>query len=216
VPVTPITSETQRYEATVKSLAAQIKEGLPIKLTLEKLIESGKKGLIEALKEFKKGQGIPFNCFAFYRIRGAIYEDLNQIEWDSQEVRAHYLFCQKANQFLQWYSSSSEAFVKRTMEAEAEEMSRLSRNLFIIALLCIQSVDSSLLAPATLNQFRTALARLEEQDRLLIQSCYFENKRIQEAASQLNVPISHAQRIHLKILSFLREALSDTAEQRTV
>ncbi len=221
-----ITPDTQRYLPVVRTIAIQLQKNLAPGLDLEKMVEWGRHGLIQALNDFQKRQGMTFQAFAFYRIRGSIYNGLHNIVWPSMTVHAEYLFREKANQLLQWYSTSSEGSVKRTLEAEVEELDQICRHLMIVSLLCLESAgrsavlnhtmsQESIMAENTRQTLLSSLSVLEDRDLLLIQKYYFEGHSMQEVASRLNLSLSLAQRAHLRILTVLKESLSHVMERRT-
>ncbi|MFY7874775.1 MAG: sigma-70 family RNA polymerase sigma factor, partial [Pirellula sp.] len=87
--------------ALVRSLALRIYRNIPIKVDLEDLIAYGELGLAEAARDFNPELGNQFSTFAYYRIRGAIYDGLAKMTWTS---RARYRRMRNecmANQVLQ-------------------------------------------------------------------------------------------------------------------
>src|SRR5262249_15972949 len=136
-------SEVKRYLPVVKSIAKKLQQTLSAPMELEKLIECGNVGLTNSIGDFRKRQGITMQTFSFYRIRGAMLEAMRNLSWPSKALFGGYLFQQKANQYLEWYSTSSDSFVKRSAAAEVEELNQLCQNLILISLLCRESAERS-------------------------------------------------------------------------
>ena len=68
-------------QGLVRSLAKRIHRGLPSYVELEDLVAYGQMGLAEAAKSFDATRGHQFSTFAYYRIRGAIYDGLGKMNW---------------------------------------------------------------------------------------------------------------------------------------
>jgi RNA polymerase sigma factor FliA len=213
------TSEAKRYFPVVKTIAKRLHETLAPAIDLEKLLACGSEELTRSLGEFKKRQGTTIQTFAYYRIRSAMFDEMRKVMWESRASQTNYFFQQKANQFLEWYSTSSEGFVKRSAEAEAEELKQLCQNLILISLLCRESVDRLRLGEARANQetqsiedeakrsLTSALGRLSQREMMLMEGYYFENQPLKELSTRLNMSVSQIQRLHLKTLALLNEFL---------
>ena len=215
-----LSPEAQRYIPLVRSIALQVKKKLPSHIELEDLIGYGSIGLMEALKSFRTGHGTTFKTFAYYRIRGAIYDGLRKIGWLSRSAYAEHKFRQKANELLQSHSSSSEGMVKRTLGAEAAEMKQVLEDLVPVCLLSMETVDrlltanedespeEQLLEKRTKDSLAAVLAGLDEREKLLIQYYYFEDMTLDDAAEKLDISKSWASRLHFKVLAKMKLALT--------
>lgn len=219
------TSDVLRYLPLVRAITSQLQKNLAPDVDLEKMVEWGQHGLMEALNDFQKRQGMTFQAFAFYRIRGSVYKGLRNTVWPSISSHSDYLFRDKTNQLLQWYGASSEGSVKRTLEAEVEELEQICQHLIVVSLLCRETAlrlassktlnHNSGIAKNTRHALLFSLSILEERDLLFIQKYYFECHSMYEIASKLNLSISMAQRTHLRILSLLRESLGNAMDWKT-
>jgi RNA polymerase sigma factor for flagellar operon FliA len=218
---TGLSPEAQRYLPLVKSIALQIKKKLPSHIELDDLMGYGSIGLMEALRTFRTGQGTTFKTFAYYRIRGAIYDGLRKIGWLSRSAYAEHKFRQKANELLQSHSISSEGIVKRSLAAEAAELKEVLQDLVPVCLLSMDTVDrlisdnpgpspeEQLLEKQTKDALAEAMNGLDERERLLIQYYYFEDMTLDESARKLDISKSWASRLHFKVLSKIRAAISE-------
>src|SRR5438552_3641082 len=84
----------------VRALAAQIKERLPRTIEYEELVSYGTQGLLEAAQRFDPSGGARFATFAYYRIRGAIYDGLRQMGWLSRTQYARQRAEERTNSYL--------------------------------------------------------------------------------------------------------------------
>lgn len=211
--------EASRYLPLVKSIALQVKKKLPAHIDLDDLIGYGSIGLMEALGNFRTGQGTTFKTFAYYRIRGAIYDGLRKIGWLSRSEYAQHKFRQKANELLHSHSTSAEGAVKRTLGAEATELKQVMQELVPVSLLSMEAVDRTiasestespeqeLLQKQTRENLQSALRQLDERERMLVQYYYFDDLTLDDAAARLQISKSWASRLHLKVLGKIRASL---------
>lgn len=71
----------------VKIIALKISARLPPHIELNDLIHSGVLGLIDAAEKFNEQKGIKFSTYASLRIKGAILDDLRQMDWATRTQR---------------------------------------------------------------------------------------------------------------------------------
>jgi RNA polymerase sigma factor FliA len=214
-----LSPEAARYLPLVKSIALQIRKKLPSNIELDDLIGYGSIGLMEAMGSFRTGLGTSFKTFAYYRIRGAIYDGLRKIGWLSRSAYAEHKFSQKANELILSHANSAEGVVKRSVEAEIVELKQLIQTLVPVCLLSLETVDrviedqkndspeTELLEKQTKEMLHSSLDRLEERERLLVQYYYFDDMTLEAAAEKLNISKSWASRLHFKILAKIKAEL---------
>jgi RNA polymerase sigma factor FliA len=73
----------------VKNVYSRLKMGLPLEVSKrleEDLLQAGVLGLLQALDKFNE-QGVKFESFAFYRIRGAMLDELRKQDWIPRRKR---------------------------------------------------------------------------------------------------------------------------------
>ncbi len=71
----------------VKIIALKISARLPAGVELDDLIHSGIIGLIDAVKKYDSTKGTKFSTYASLRIRGAILDELRNMDWASRNLR---------------------------------------------------------------------------------------------------------------------------------
>jgi RNA polymerase sigma factor FliA len=84
-----VNAETARQlieetQPLVRSLAQKISRKIPMQIEFEDLIAYGQIGLAEAARDFDPQRGIQFSTYAYYRIRGAIYDGVSKMSWTSR------------------------------------------------------------------------------------------------------------------------------------
>src|SRR4030095_2508594 len=89
-----------QYTPYVRSIAGKIKKTLAKEIEFEDLVEYGMIGLLEAAERYDAGMGANFMTFAYYRIRGAIYDGLGGMGWMSRSEYARVRYEEKANAYM--------------------------------------------------------------------------------------------------------------------
>jgi RNA polymerase sigma factor for flagellar operon FliA len=85
----------------VRSIVGKIKKSVPSEISFEELYDYGIIGLLEAADRFDPSQGVAFTTYAYYRIRGAIYDGLRRMGWMSRSAYAKARFEARANAYLE-------------------------------------------------------------------------------------------------------------------
>jgi RNA polymerase sigma factor for flagellar operon FliA len=89
---TPHFNETQREElllrhwSQVHFIARRIHRRVPPQVPLEKLVNAGILGLMDAVKSFDLSRDIQFKHYAEFRIRGAILDSLREANWSPRSL----------------------------------------------------------------------------------------------------------------------------------
>ncbi|MCE9527087.1 MAG: sigma-70 family RNA polymerase sigma factor [Planctomycetales bacterium] len=207
----------------VHSLAAKIHRGLPSRFELDDLVGYGQIGLTEAARDFDAAQGSKFTTFAFYRVRGAIYDGLSKMSWTSRARYNRLRYEQMANLALSEEGVGSEAAA--SLLDDVRWLRSATEKLTVVFLAFLQddgqgegdgesqipdpeAPPAATAAAREINEKLHALiAALPEEERLLIRATYFEGDTLQEAANKLGISKSWASRLHAKTLETLARSL---------
>jgi RNA polymerase sigma factor for flagellar operon FliA len=201
--------------ALVRSLAIRIYRNLPVRVELEDLIAYGELGLAEAAREFDPQRGYQFSTFAYYRIRGEIYDGLAKMTWCSR-ARLRRLRCESmANEVLESERRNEQ---ENGSEDAGNWFARTTESLSVVFLASGMDADRSPLdfaedqtesAPVRvihheINQtLKTLVAQLPLMESRLIDLIYFQGYTLQDAGNFLGISKSWASRLHAKILENL-------------
>src|SRR5499425_2566979 len=71
----------------VRYIARRIHERLPRHVPFEDLVHAGVLGLIDALNKFDQSRHVQFSSYAKFRIRGAILDNLRELDWSPRDLR---------------------------------------------------------------------------------------------------------------------------------
>jgi RNA polymerase sigma factor for flagellar operon FliA len=214
----PSTSELiSDGRALVRSLALRIYRNIPIKVDLEDLIAYGELGLAEAARDFDPELGNQFSTFAYYRIRGAIYDGLAKMTWTS---RARYRRMRNeslANQVLEVEKDKGNG-ASCSIEENGAWFARTTEQLAVVFLASGADSDHDPIASAqdpgeyvdqrvmhleVSAKVRDLVKKLPHSESRLIQLVYFEGYTLQDAGDVLGISKSWASRLHAKILEGL-------------
>ena len=209
----------QEGQGMVRSLALGVFRNLPIRVDLDDLIAYGQLGLIEAAQVFDPAGGTRFTTFAYYRIRGAIYDGVAKMTWTSRGRLRRLRFQQMADDVLENANASNPNEDDCSPQADAAWLGRVTERLAIVYLAtgqddsanqslheAIDSHESPSAAFANCEQqtaLRKLVAKLPTDASRLITSIYFEGHSLTEAAARCGISKSWASRIHAKSLDQL-------------
>lgn len=214
-----VTSLISEGRALVRSLALRIHRGLPVRVDLEDLIAYGELGLAEAARDFDPEQGNQFSTFAYYRIRGAIYDGVAKMTWTSRARYRRMRYEQMANQVLEREEE------RQGEEGPSDAASWFSRTTEQLAVVYLASgIDSDVDVMAEVpdstptpvervlhveanEKLRILVKKLPFNEGRLIQMVYFEGYTLQDAAAVLGFSKSWASRLHAKILEDLARGM---------
>jgi RNA polymerase sigma factor for flagellar operon FliA len=209
-------------QALVRSLALSVARKLSLPVDLEDLIAYGQVGLGEAAREFDPRHGAQFTTFAYYRVRGAIYDGLSKMSWTSRSRYHRCRFELLATEALR--ADSESAGDRETMEQQARWFRDVSERLAVVYLASgdsgrqdgvrESSIEDPRSSPSTMvsgreisEKLRQIVDQLPADDQQLIRTIYFEGGTLQEAADQMGISKSWASRMHAKILEQLARTL---------
>ena len=95
------TISSEKHLALVQAIARKVKRTLGGAIEVDDLVGYGRKGLVEAAERFDGRAGVAFTTFAYYRIRGAMYDGIRAMGWYSRADYARYRAEERANEYLQ-------------------------------------------------------------------------------------------------------------------
>src|SRR5918996_868680 len=90
----------EQYTPLVRSIAYQIKQRLRVPLEMDELVQEGRIGLMEAADRFDSKLGVSFKTFAYYRIKGAMYDGLRKMDVITRRKNPKVQFEAAATEFL--------------------------------------------------------------------------------------------------------------------
>lgn len=222
----------EQHLSLVQAIARKVKKTVGARIEIDDLVGYGSKGLVEAAERFDSRQGVQFTTFAYYRIRGAMYDGLRTMGWYSRADYARYRAEERANEYLQSHADREGAAragapegpgAAAPTDASAETLAAVEQLLSGIAAVHITSLeaastvaDESLPAPDAAvdtrrlsKRVREAITTLPPKERRLMELYYFADKNLEEAGGELGLSKSWACRLHARAIDLLKQALAD-------
>lgn len=216
-------SWVDQSQGMVRAIATKICSRLPSHVNYDDLVSYGQVGLMQAAHAFDPEKQVAFQTFAYYRIRGAIYDGLGKMSWTSramiQRLRAEKLSAELLDQQLARDSETQDS-----LSSDADWLVRTTERIAIVHLLADDSDEGSglerefsdgALAPdeAVEHQelceiLRQLVDELPELECELIKRTYFQGQTLTEAAEAVGRSKSWASRVHARVLEKLARGLA--------
>jgi RNA polymerase sigma factor for flagellar operon FliA len=216
-----------RYQGFVRSVAITAWKSVLGNVDLEDLIGYGQVGLVQAARSYDPQSGVEFATYAFYRVRGAIFDGYASMQWLTRSQYRRICERQLSDEVIQQQEmDAADANGVRDDAAvrhDAEWTARLVGKLVVIRLAMEAGdrgvsgklvADKSAVLPAESLELeearqcvRQAVAELPDDERLLIESVYFGNQSLTAAAKTLGKSKSWASRLHDRALERLLRKL---------
>lgn len=211
------------YRSYARAIASDMLRKLPSHIEKGDIFGAAELGLVEAARSFDPSRGVLFKTFAYYRIRGAVYDSLRKMAWFSKAQYQQYRFERAANEYLSDYST--EAVPQGTLDEEYEDLKHISGSIVSCYMLSLDQLPQD---AATSNSsggedecqkieqrqiLQQCLSRLPERNRQVMEFYYSQDLSMEEVGEKLALSKSWVCRIHSKTLEIMRNALQDTARR---
>jgi RNA polymerase sigma factor for flagellar operon FliA len=225
----------KQYAPLVKYVAGKVAMGMPHNVEFDDLVGFGVFGLIDAIDKYDPEKNVKFKTYAVTRIRGAIFDELRQIDWVPRSVR------QKTRE-IEATVSSLEAQLGRTASDqeiagalgmdEAEYLKTIQKisGTSILSLNDVYfsgdendkvSIGDSIESPSSLNpdvmvekdEIRRviveAISELPDKEKKILVLYYYEDLTLKDIGRVLEVTESRVSQLHTKAITHLRSKLTN-------
>jgi RNA polymerase sigma factor for flagellar operon FliA len=215
----------EQHLSLVQAIARKLKKTLGTRIEYDDLVAYGSKGLVEAAERYDARPGVAFTTFAYYRIRGAMFDGLRTMGWYSRADYARYRAEERANEYLQSHADraadSPEGAPAKPESAEV--LAAVAQVLSGVAAVHITSLeaastvaDTTFAAPDAAidtsrlgKRVREAITKLPGKERQLMELYYFAEKNLEEAGAEMGLSKSWACRLHARAVELLRAEMAD-------
>jgi RNA polymerase sigma factor for flagellar operon FliA len=203
-----------QYMPYAASIASRVCKSLSSAVDYEEVLCNARLGLLEAARRFDESHDVDFRTFAYYRIKGAIYDGLRRSGWLPRTLYAKIKFEEAANDYMQHRSVESvrEVFQKPDDNTVAETVNTLA-SIYIISLDASEDIEIADDKGTDIEQrteflqirqyMRDAIGSLPETEKQLIKMYYFQNKTLEEIGNRLGLSKSWTSRLHARALELL-------------
>jgi RNA polymerase sigma factor for flagellar operon FliA len=224
----PTTSrEEQGHLRFVRKIAETIKRQVNPPMELDELVSLGFVGLQEALGRYDQEANVKFETFAFYRIRGAIYEGIAKQCHLSRHMARKFRLAQKANDYMEGASADIGARDMKSAAAGAALVAGILRDLTSIHGLVsarfrpsddrewseVEFIDETAAGKhekaVESSEIRELLKELPSEQSQLLQMYYYEDMTLEAAGKKLGFTKSWACKLHNAAIKQLRKLMEE-------
>lgn len=216
----------EKYMPYVRSIAGKIKKTVAKEIDFEDLVEYGMIGLLEAADRYDPQFGANFMTFAYYRIRGAIYDGLRGMGWMSRSEYARARFEERANEYLSQVAAAQESGTEAPANPFEHAVQDLASAVQGLAAVYITTIDGTeglqikdegspgaeenLGLEQARSLVRETIKKLSEQERQLLEMYYYKEMSLQEVGEKLGLSKSWTSRLHARVIDKLHRLLEDS------
>jgi RNA polymerase sigma factor for flagellar operon FliA len=218
----------EKHLSLVQAIARKVKKTVGATIDVDDLVGYGSKGLVEAAERFDPRHGVAFSTFAYYRIRGAMYDGLRSMGWYSRADYARYRAEERANEYLRSRADREGAARAEGAPPATDPdalLAEVNEILAGVATIHITSLEAAAAVPDEARpapdaavdgqrmaaRMRAAVATLPDKERRLMELYYFADKTLEEAGTELGLSKSWACRLHARAVELLRAAIEGDA-----
>lgn len=219
----------EQYQPYVRSIAGKIKKTLSKEIEFDDLVGYGMLGLFEAADRYDAKFGANFMTFAYYRIRGAIYDGLRGMGWVSRTEYQRYRFEAHANQYLNNVHEQGLGVpnnVKKTSDDEVNDLANVVEGLVTIYVTALDAmegfqikddrgptIEESMEVLQARQLVAEAVQKLPEQEKKLLELYYYKELSLEEVGKHLGLSKSWTSRLHTRAIEKLGRLLRDLVSE---
>ncbi|MAY98815.1 MAG: FliA/WhiG family RNA polymerase sigma factor [Nocardioides sp.] len=206
---------------------------VPAHVSRDDLQSAGLTALVKAARAYEPGRGVPFTRYAASRIRGAILDELRQVDWASRSVRRRGRDLEAARTALAntLGRAPENHEVAASLGLSVAEVESNDGDVARANVLSLQGSEvsfedmlvSTSPAPSELVEHREkleylvdAIAELPERLRIVVQEYFLAERPMAEIAETLGVTESRVSQIRAEALVLLRDALNSALDPSLV
>ena len=221
----------EQYIPYVRNIAGKIKKTVAKEIEFDDLCEYGMIGLVEAANRYDPEAGANFMTFAYYRIRGAIYDGLRGMGWMSRSEYARARFEERANEYLAEVAEAHERgedAPENPFEAAVQDLASAVQGLAAVYITTLEgaeglqledektpSAEDSLGLEQARGLVRDTVEKLSDQERQLLEMYYYQEMSLQEVGERLGLSKSWTSRLHARVIQKLHRLLGDSLGAET-
>jgi RNA polymerase sigma factor FliA len=223
----------------VKTVVGRVAINLPTHISQEDLLSAGVMGLMDAVRRYDPSKGCSLKSYVAIRIRGAVLDELRNMDWAPRSVHRQAREFRKVQEALEQRlgREATENELAREMKMNTEEFDRFIESIRPTAFISLQDVrsldgghddllqeeciaDPQGISPLTnsLSQEHRSLVEqsigtLNPTEQKVLALYYYEGLRLKEIAEVLQVTESRVSQIHTLAVQRLRGKLETATNQ---
>ena len=225
----------RQYMPLVKYVAGKVSVGMPGSVEFDDLVGFGQFGLLDAIEKYDPSKNVKFKTYAVTRIRGAIFDELRQIDWVPRSVRQKSREIEDAINTLESRlgRTASDAEIAESLGVSEDDYHRIIMKVSGTSVLSLNdvwhngddaanaSIGDSIESPSSMNPdaivereeikkvIVQAINELPEKEKMVIVLYYHEDLTFKEIGQVLNVSESRISQLHTKANIRMRAKLTN-------
>jgi len=206
------------HQSMIEAIASTIvgRGALPTGVEFDDLVSWGGEGLIKAYRNYRSDKGTTFKTYAYYRIRGEMYDRIRS-EW---QYRNPVDYAEQRRKIQERIADVVEEALATNMDVSGteieERMTHLISDSAIVCLVSLEGVeevegvsdDRFDMVESNHSELWDEVSKLDAEERQVIEMFYIHGLKQKEISEKLNQSRSRICRIHMKVLEKLRRRLS--------
>jgi len=224
----------KQYLPLVKYVAGKLAVGMPQNVEFDDLVSYGVIGLFDAIEKFDPGKHVKFKTYAVTRVRGAIFDQLRQLDWVPRSIRQKTRELEETVRRLesQLGRSASDTEIAKELGVSVKEFEKLILKISGTTVLSLNdvwysgddndrmSIGDSIESPQNRNPdaivekqeikrvIVEAINELPDKEKKVLVLYYYEDLTLKEIGAVLGVTESRISQLHTKAIMRLRGRLS--------
>lgn len=219
------------YAPLVKYVAGRLSIYFGSNVEYDDLVSYGVFGLIDAIDKFNINKGVKFETYASLRIRGAVIDNIRELDWVPRSLRQKNKELEKVHAQLESElgQNVSDTDVANKLGINLDEYYKLLTDVSVSSVMSLDEfleqnyesnvetlVDSGTSGPeehAEIKELKETLAseigKLPEKEKLVISLYYFEELTLKEISAIMKVSESRISQLHTKAVLRMRNKMGN-------
>jgi RNA polymerase sigma factor for flagellar operon FliA len=211
------------YSYIPRTIAYQFARKKPHLLDMDDLVQAGLMGLVQAISRYDPTQAAKFNTFATFRVRGAILDQINKVDWTPRPVRERIKKVIRVIEMLNGQANDDSSNDAKLIAEHIEDMTfeEVEKVLLQLKKTYITHIDKDVMAALEFNsdeqiirdknqRLRTVMNMvLDLKERNVIDLKFFGGYKDYEILTKMNITQHQLNQIEKKALEKLGHNLTD-------
>ncbi len=199
------------HEAWVRGIAKSAARELGLSHAIDDLLGYAYQGLLDAHARYEPSGGVPFQGFAYSRVRGAVLDGAYRVRGMTRRALVSAMQAIETRKEEVAERRVAVAPEHRVEDAlgQIDELLHTFVDANALAMLAEDeaSGEARMIAALDRERVRRAVSKLPERERDVLEGVYFEDAPLDDIGAKLGLSRSGTSRLHTRALGMLREAL---------
>ena len=224
----------------IEGIARHFASTLPTSIAFDDLVVAGALGFMEAVERYDASLGVPLRHYASIRVRGAIQDELRNLDWMPRSIRQTTTQLDRLSSVIehQNYRHATDADLAGALgvdtscfrgilaknpvhqtvsldELDSGNLQPIEKRLWDLAARAPGTPPSKLETAALGEELILAMDDLNDQQQMVTQLYYFGELTMREIGEVLGLSQGRISQIHAQSLDILRKRMEDLEKEPT-